>query len=95
MVPGPLSAMVTAGVPLSAEGPNWIEFALRRPENYRGLACMINFNNGSTKNMVFDQEGCLRIDSMAEVAGIHVEIPENSEDSDANLASQILNLIED
>ncbi|WP_374424309.1 PAAR domain-containing protein [Chromobacterium sp.] len=94
MVPGPLSAMIAAGAPLLEQGPNWIEFALPGEENYQGLACTINFNDGSSKEMTFDQASCLRIDSIAEIAGIHVEIPANEDVSDENLSSKILNLIE-
>lgn len=94
MVPGPLSAMIAAGASLSAQGPNWIEFALPGQENYQGLTCTINFNDGSSKEMIFDQASCLRIDSIAEIAGIHVEIPKNEDVSDENLSSKIINLIE-
>ncbi|WP_227103467.1 PAAR domain-containing protein [Chromobacterium rhizoryzae] len=92
-VPGPLSAMIAAGAPMLAQGPNWIEFALPAQENYQGLACTINFNDGSSKDMTFDQASCLRIDSMAEVAGVHVEIPDD-EDNGECLFNQFINLIE-
>ncbi|NHR04487.1 PAAR domain-containing protein [Chromobacterium haemolyticum] len=64
-------------------GPHWIEFALPEKENYSGMKCTVNFDDGSSKELVFNENSCARIDSISEITGVKVEF-DNNDNADGN-----------
>ncbi|NHR05342.1 PAAR domain-containing protein [Chromobacterium haemolyticum] len=93
-VPGPLSAMIAAGAPLPAVGQHWIGFSLPAEENYADLVCLVNFSDGSLKEVKFGQDGCVRIDAIAEITGVKVELKNDIDvDSSESMTRTLANLI--
>lgn len=93
-VPGPLSAMIAAQSLSPSVGQHWIGFKLPAEENYAGLACTISFSDGSSMEVKFGQDSCVRIEEVAEISGVKVEINGDTEaDSSESLTRTLFNLI--
>ncbi|MEN6082906.1 PAAR domain-containing protein [Chromobacterium piscinae] len=86
---GSVAAVAAAAGALVA-GRHWIEFALPAQENYAGMSCTVNFDDGSSKAITFDKNSCARIDSIAKITGVKLEFDGVEDEGGESLTTAIL-----